>query len=332
MLIGATSLTHLRLGVEMLPCLPMSGRESLESLYIDTKDTVVLRDAIKAVKDYQQLRSLTIVCLSEGISYRTWDLNLHLPELHLQHLVHLRSCHLKYMPAPDRIVLLQGDLELTTLPEYIRTWSKRWHQIQAHVHSITIERYPDSWLFSLREWPEGLDAFHGLQFLQLNCGEVAVDWMNGRDALDLAHIAYIPHVSFWCKGNMSLEISKGGWKVLEVFCGGLFSICMKDAKTFMEETDTFSFTFDSALRRCPRPEAATFIKKLEDAGVVTGNPLYVYNDIDSSLYSAHFNAPLRGIITVSSSTTMMEVRNCQREDGAVDGVYSKARLEWLTGP
>ncbi len=270
MLTGASNLNHLRLSVEMLPCLPTSKRKSLETLHIDAKDNNAVRDAIQAVMDYQQMRSLTIVCLNEGRC--GWDSRI--PELVLGHLVHLRNCHLKYLPAPHGVVLSQGELEVTILPEHIGNWSKLWHQIQPHVDSITIERCPDSWLFSLSGWPQGIDAFHGLQFLQLNCGEVheeAVDWDSDRDALDLACVAYIPHVSLWCKGSMILKISKGSWRVVEVYCGGFFSMHIDDAKAFMEGTTTFSFTFNSALSRdILGLEVATLIKELREAGVDTG--------------------------------------------------------------
>ncbi len=115
MLTGASSLTHVRLGVEMLPCLPTSKRISLENLHIDARDIWVVRDAIQAVMDYQQLRGLTVVCLNEG----TWGLDSRLPELDLRHLVHLRKCHLKYLPAPHELFLSRGELELTILPEHI---------------------------------------------------------------------------------------------------------------------------------------------------------------------------------------------------------------------
>ena len=301
MLSGTSSLIHLRLGMEMLPCLPISRGKILESLHIDTKDTMAVRDAMQAVMDYQRLRSLTIVFLSKGSTYRTWNWDIHLPNLDLQRLMHLRYCHLKYMPAPDGLFLSQSELELTTLPEYITGWSKLWHRVQANVHSITIERYPDSWLFSLHEWPEGIDAFHGLQFLQLNCGAVGRHWGAGREALDLAHIAYIPHVSLWCKSSVSLKISKGSWKVLEVFCRGFFSIPIDDATAFMEGTNTFSFTFNSALSGgIIGKKMVKLIKELKEAGAKTGKPLYEYYDMykhhnmDSPLDSVHFNAGVSG--------------------------------------
>ena len=207
---------------------------------------------------------------------------------------------------------------------------------------ITVERCPDSWLFSLSGWPQGIDAFDGLQFLQLNCGEVHDEFKGcdfDYDALDLAHVAYIPHVSLWCKGATILKISKGSWKVLEVYGAGIGEFGLGDAKAFVEGTNTFSFTFNSLLRHRPQEEASKFSEELKKAGAEIGERLYEYYDtyehgnMDSPLDGANFNSVVTaGAGPVSfGKAPWVELRNCQREGSAIDSVFWKARLKYLGG-
>ncbi len=170
MLSGASSLTDMSLGMEMLQWLPMSSIQVLESLCLDARNDLAARDAFQVVMDCQQLRKLTIVCHTKDAWCSYSERLLHLDiTVDLRHLVHLKHCHLRCVPVPKRLFLLQGELELTMLPEQIAAWSKVWCQVQARVQSVTVEGYPYSSPIRLLDWPPGLDDLHGLQFLQLNC-------------------------------------------------------------------------------------------------------------------------------------------------------------------
>ena len=62
MLSGASSLTNVSLGMEMLQWLPASRLKALKSLCLDARNNMAARDAIQIVMNCQQLRNLTIVC------------------------------------------------------------------------------------------------------------------------------------------------------------------------------------------------------------------------------------------------------------------------------
>ena len=104
MLLEASRLRHVRLGLEMLPSLPVSRRKALKSLHIDVdmdvyggygpqkfqQSTSVLAIS-QALSDCQDLESLTISRNGPG---------LFLPHLELSHLLHLKKCRLHLLPAP----------------------------------------------------------------------------------------------------------------------------------------------------------------------------------------------------------------------------------------
>ena len=254
MLSGASSLIDVSLGMEMLQYLPVSRMKALESLCLDARHKVAARGAVQAVMDCKQLRDLTIVRHDREPSYWPfWSLHIQgIPELDLRHLVHLRKCHLRCVPAPDKLLLSQGELELTMLPDHVEAWSKLWHQVRAHVRFITVEGYPCSSPIRLHEWPQGIDALRGLQFLQLNCSSVISGYQ--EPDIDLAHIAYVPHVSLYSEDCMFIKISKGTWRVLELECAGYCMIAIDDANAFLKGTKIFCFIFNTAQKLSWRPK------------------------------------------------------------------------------
>ena len=243
----------------MLPHLPMSRRESLQSLHVDVQpDTAHLPYTIVAaisiaLMECRHLKSFTISRSGPG---------LFLPELDLSHLRHLKTCRLQCLPAPYRIYMLKAKLELTIQYEYVTSWSKQWHQVQDHARCIKIEEYKSS-IFKTKErvlmaWPKGIDSFHGLQYLQMTYE--LVQPRSGDAVIDLACLAYIPHVSLRSKSDLSVRISSGSWKVLDIQSQGAFNIAIDNAEVFIKSTNAFYFIFPSNRK----PE--NVIEKLGKAG------------------------------------------------------------------
>ena len=270
MLSGASSLIHADLGVELLQCLPASRRKALHCLHLRASfklDSGAEPDIIQAVTDCRKLRSLAIICNFHG-----WNL----PKLDLRHLVHLSKCQLKLSPAPtEGIHMPPCEAKLTINLGDVAAWSKLWPQVQNHVHNIKVEGHP--YLSTgvvparrLHGWPKGLDAFHGLQVLRMYCEEFKPRW--NEKTLDLAHLAYIPHVSLHSKGDLNVKISKGSWKVLELQSMRAFDVAINDPTAFMECTGFFSFVFSCK----NRPHA--LIEELERTGAEIGGSLYEYHD------------------------------------------------------
>lgn len=192
MLSGASNLKHASLGAELLPYLPVAAKEALHTLYLVTygEDMDSGPHILEAVMECQQLRSLTIKGYAPGYQ---------IPHLDLRQLTSLSVCTLKGLPAPGSLSLPQGaELALTISFSQIAGWSKQWQQVHGHVQYITIETHQwvgGGYMCTHREhlqevWPVGINAFHGLQYLQIFCNNMMI-W-EGYDGLDLAHLAYIP--------------------------------------------------------------------------------------------------------------------------------------------
>ena len=239
MLSGARSLISAKIGVELLPCLPASRRETLKHLHLDAfvKVPGAVPSIVKTFIDCKQLTSLTITCLN-----RDWCL----PKLDLQHL-QLSTCRLQRLCAPSSLLLPLCRVELTLASEQILGWSQLWPQLQSHVSYISIEGFPGllhrkfNSAGRLRAWPEGIGAFGGLQFLQIDCGEVGANAADDR--LDLGHLAYVPHVSLRSQGSVRVSIPPCSWKVLQIETIGQLDVAIADAETFLRRIGTFSFTF-----------------------------------------------------------------------------------------
>ncbi len=264
MLSGASSLTSVQVGVELLPCLPPSRREALKNLHLDAyhESATAVRDILQVVKDCMHLTSLTITCLKQG-----WVI----PELDLRHLVQLSTCRLQCLCAPGSLTLSRGRVELTVSPAQIHAWSKVWPQVQHHVRCISIGgyRYLARRAFNsagaLHAWPQGIDAFHGLQFLQINAGPV---WPSGGiEVLELDHLAFIPHVSLRCQGSVEVNIATGSWKVLEIQTVVDCVVAIADVETFLKSVGMYSFTFPS------NNEPTELIRQLREAGAGMGNAI-----------------------------------------------------------
>ena len=315
---GASCLTDVSVGIEMLLLLPSSRRKALKSLCVDARDNEVMRIVLQAVMDCQQLRSLTIVCHTCASDFRPWGLEI--SELDLRHLVHLGYCHLKCVRVPGKMLLSQGELELTMLPDQVASWRKLCLQVQALVISITIEGFPYSLPISLQGWPLGIDAFHGVQFLRLNCATMA---SRRGGALDLALIAYIPHVSLYSTDQLIVRISKGSckWKVLEIKSEGVFSVLVEDATSFLRAIGVFYFKYPvmdySELPKALRNPAG-LSKQLRKAGEVIEKPVLEYNDA-SRLGDGSFEPP------------MMVLSNCQPGCNIENDGFLSARLKFATG-
>ena len=289
MLEGATGLTIATLGVELLPCLPVSRKEALTSLRLEAYFKIPEANVIQALRQCKQLDSLTLVCHTPG-----W----YFTELDLRHLVHLEDCTLKCLQAPNSLLLPEGEveLELAMTFDQIAAWSKLWPQIREHVRCISVEGYRHLSGFSfcsagvLQEWPEGIDAFHGLQYLEIICDEV---WPSD-DELDLACLAYIPHVSLRSKGGLTLKISTGGWKVLEVQTLLACDVSISDAEAFLRSTGKFYFMFPFEERR-----PGELVEQLRTAEAKTGIPLYEYSN-NSCPMQRHQDEPCSLLVELSN--------------------------------
>ena len=266
---GASTLIYANLGVEFLGCLPMPRRKALQGLHLFggfKYDAMAEQDILQAVAECQQLRTLTI-----SSTFYEWPAPWNVPKLDLRHLMHLSKFRLRGLPAPtDGMYLRQGQGKLQINIYHVTAWSKLWPQVQNHVHSITIE----GWSFrsnhrrasaGLRGWPEGLDSFRGLQVLRAYCDQI-LPYMD--EGLDLAHLAYIPHVALHSNTNLNVKISTGSWKVLELQSKKRFSVALTDAHAFMKSTGTFHFVF----RRKYKPEP--LIEEIQRARTGTGKPIY----------------------------------------------------------
>ncbi len=302
MLSGASSLVHADLGVELLRCLPASRRKALHSLHLRAcfkLDATAEPDILQAVMDCRNLRSLAIFC-----NFHDWSLL----KLDLRHLVHLSKCQLKLLPAPvDGIPLPQGEAKVTMDLGHVAAWSKLWPQVQGHVQSITVEGHPylsgaNLPAGRLHGWPEGLDAFHGLQVLQMYRQQFRP--FSNKGPLDLAHLAYIPHVSLHCKGDHDVKISRGSWKVLKLQSMKAFDLAISDPTTFMEGTGLFSFVFPCK----SRPHA--LIEKLEETGAKIGDTLYEYHDKCASERMDHSKERDARLVEFSNHVSARHLRQC----------------------
>ena len=277
MLEGAAGLTIATLGVELLPCLPVSRMEALNSLELNAYFKIPEADVIQALMQCKQLDSLTLACHTPG-----W----YFTELDLRHLVHLGRCVFKGVPAPSSLLLPDGRVELEPAMklDHMAAWSKLWPQIQEHVRFISVEGYrhlsgsPFCSAGDLYVWPEGIDAFHGLQYLQINCYDV---WPSD-DELDLAHLAYIPCVSLRAEGGLTLEISAGSWKVLEIQTMFACDVLISDAEAFLKSIGAFYFMFPFDERR-----PCDLIEQLRTAEANTGVPLYEYRGASAPMQRDH---------------------------------------------
>ena len=256
MLSGASSLKHIRLPVELLQGLPMSRRAALRSLCTESCLTQAraVPDVVQAVLDCQQLEELTIDCVR---------CDLEVPVLDLRHLVHLRKCKFSAMPAPGSLSLSQGEIDLSVLNEQVAAWSRLQHQVRGRVLYLDVHDYATK---GLQAWPQGIEAFHNVQFLRLTCLDV---WpCAGDDTLDLAHFADIPHVKLCAERKLHVKISVDSWKILEVQSSSTFSVAIPDVTAFLKGIGAFYFKFKSE----ERPE--DLINKLKKAGAETGTALY----------------------------------------------------------
>ena len=235
MLSGASSLKHARLPVELLQRLPMSRTAALRSLYIESCLTQAraVPDVVQAVLDCQQLEELTIDCVR---------CDLEVPVLDLRHLVHLRKCNLLAMPAPDSLLLSQGEINLSLSDEQVAAWSRLQHQVRERVLYMDVYAYSRK---VLQAWPRNIEAFRDVQFLQISCYSV---WpCAGDETLDLAHFAAIPHVKL-CALRMHVKISVGSWKILEIQSSSTFSVAIPDVTAFLKGIGAFYFKFKSEER------------------------------------------------------------------------------------
>ena len=259
MLSGTSSLRHVRLDVELLKCLPLSRREALRSLsvYACTTQARAVPDVVQAVLECQQLEELRIDCICCPLEF---------PVLDLRHLEPLSRCDFLSMPAPGSLLLSRGSIDLQPSLNQVAGWSKLQRQVRDRV------LYMDIWareLEGLQAWPPGIAAFHGIQFLHIECDDIQAS--TGDDMLDLAHLASIPHVSLRGR-NIGIKVSTGSWKLLELHSRGIFNVAFTDIKTFMKSMGAFYFKFDEE----ERPE--DLIKKLEKAGADTGTVLHEHPD------------------------------------------------------
>ena len=277
MLLDASRLRHVSLGLETLSHLPVSGRKALKSLHIDVDMDVYDRygphqfqqhtamlGISQALMDCRDLESFTISRNGPG---------LFLPQLDLSHLLHLKKCSVQLFPAPYSLKLHSPEarLELAIQWYYVTRWSKLWHKVQDHVRRIKIDGYsPLTCTYDregvLRAWPDGITSFWGLQYLQMTYKEVQPH--PGKAVVDLARLAYIPHVSLRSKGDLSVRISSGSWRVLDIQSLGTFNVAIDNAEAFIKSTDAFYFVFPSNRR----PEHLS--EKLGKVGADVGIKLY----------------------------------------------------------
>ncbi len=328
MLSGACNLKHLCVGAGVLNFLPSSTRQALESLHIDARNAGAVQHACTAVKDCQQLRSLTIVSHYGSAPAPGGKELPDIPELDLRHLEHLRTCRLDCVPAPGNMYLPEGlgELELTTTPEQVAMWSKLWHtvyKIKYHVHCIKIggpRRFAHHAQPAdvLATWPKEIRDFHFLQFLQVTCEGAGLHmWRPPNKILDLAHVAQIPHVSIQSTGDMFVKIPEGSWKVLELKSARVMHVDVQDPMGFVMCTELFSFTFPADAR--PSYDIEKLEKALKEAQRNTGaeipRKLYEYHDSPGLICKKHRDEP-----------SLVELTNCQREGIAGESAYENALL------
>ena len=277
MLTGATSIIGGQLGVNMLPRLQLSSRKLLEWLHLDAYFSRYgpILNIPKALADCKQLKDLQICCNSSDCT---------LPELDLQHLVRLRRCRLYCLPAPCKLTLPPCKVELTLFARDVAAWSKLWPRIKDHVCSITVggEPYHATRVYSylvLYVWPEGIEAFRGLKFLQMHCEAILPHKRDG--ALDLDHLAYIPHVSLRSKGKLDVKISAGSWNLLDLQSIGSLNVAINNVEAFLKGTRAFHFVYAS--RRKPQD----LIQTLTNAAGAIGKALYEHNDTYSPYSKGH---------------------------------------------
>ena len=108
-----------------------------------------------------------------------------------------------------------------------------------------------------------MGAFRGLRFLDVDCWEICPYPEN--DVLELACLAYTPWVSVYSTRHLSVTISTGSWKHLDLWSrDGAFLVAINDTQAFMRNTGEFSFTFPKRFK----PD--DLIEKLEKAGTSLG--------------------------------------------------------------
>ncbi len=271
----------------MLPCLPMPRRKALKSLYIDAffETDKAVQDVVQAVLDCQQLTNLRITAYSQG-----W----HFPALDLRHLQHLSVCELKRLPAPNSILLSEGTLQPTMTFGQCTLWSKLWQQVHNRVHFLTVTGFHSITRGGIcsevvQAWPEGIDAFHGLQCLELDFSNLWPCSAALDDLLDIAILAYIPQVSLRSMHDLHIKISRGSWKILDLESKGTLIVLFGDAEAFWTSTSAFYFRYNID----GRPSDLT--GEMTKAGAATGTTLYEYrNSNDEPLCdeSDGYNPPL----------------------------------------
>ena len=283
MLSGASSIRHVRLHVQLLQCLPMSGAKQLASLHLHTciTEARAVSDVVQAVLECRKLEDLSITCSG---------CDLDIPVLNLQHLLRLRKCSFSSLSAPGSLLLSQGAVELSASFDKLAAWSEMQHQVQDHVLCMSLYGFHGV----LQAWPQGIQAFRNLQFLQVNCFAV---WPSAADdILDLADFAYIPHVSLRTLRSLSVRVSSGSWKILDLQSSRMLRVAFDDVKAFVKSIGAFYFQFKTDQER---PEG--LISKLEEAGADTGTVLYEHLDKPGSPWVVLSNTrPLPGNAKPSS--------------------------------
>ena len=248
---------HMEMSVNMLPCLLMPRRKALKGLHLEASERdEAFPDIVQALMDCQPLKILSINC-----PYMGWVL----PELDLRHMAHLDECQLIGVLAPGILELSQGTGELMTFYDEVRAWVKLRHQLQNCRHDISIEAWSTGWL---RAWAKGLDALPSLQFLEVNCLNVRPS--GNHDIIDLADFAYIPHVSLRWRGNTTIKLSKGSWKILVLQSVSAFNVIFCDVEAFMRSTGLFFFKFPS------KKKPIDLFMKMRTAGSKIKIPLHEY--------------------------------------------------------
>ena len=274
LLSSVRSLTTAHLDVEILPFLPAISLKALKKLYLDAciRDAEAVPNLVQAVKECQQLEELRVAC------HPAYSKGWYLPELDLRHLKHLRQCILIDLPAPGSFSLSHSDIDLYIQVGQCAAWSRLWHGVQSCGRCLTIGHDPQ--LNSsrappcgggcpevLRTWPEGIEAFQGLNFLDMTCETLRP---LGEDTLDLAHLAFIPHVRLRSNYGLFLRISKGCWNVLDIDSAGAFHLAIDNVQAFVRSTGSYLFSNNALLRQ------TDLVEKLESAH--TGLQTQLYKD------------------------------------------------------
>ena len=239
LLLGASSLTALRISEQALPRSPVLQHVPLRhlDLRIQTRYALSLDSLFADVSSCLTLESLTHV----GSWSSGCDESIKLPSMQLHGMPSLKHVRLENC-IPAHAFSLPADcsslLDASCGP---KLWHEQQEKFRDHtaVLQLRLDRYT--------EWPPGIWSHPNLQYLKLSTSA----GIYGQDLADLQHI---PHVKVVLDsgdellyGGEGLRLTGGSWHSLEIFDFGELHLTISDVESFVR--DTGSFTVMSKITR-----------------------------------------------------------------------------------